>query len=302
VISAVAHGAAALLLLGAAILGGRAARLQVDCDIEDLNAPCPLADGDVVQGVIQQRGGRNYFWFGVPVSDMQLHVELTELPADYDLYVFSDQSLDPGTPFLQSANPEVEPEVVDAVLTEPGTYLLEVVSDPGRPFDPNQLYTLRFGLVAPPPPTPVAEEPTPTPTVVPAPPRALVPPVLYRGQGAAAAEVRAAGLVPRATTVDQFSPGGPGTVAAQDPPAGSVVGPDSVVDIFVASGNIEVPAVAGLSEQAALEVLQRSGLKTDTRRTRSSSVPVGQAISTEPARGEVVQSGTTVAVFVSRGE
>jgi hypothetical protein len=296
VISAVARGAAAFGLLTATTFSQPA-----DCDILDINTPCALTHGDVIEGVISQTGSRHFYWFGVPVPDMRLQVELTNLPADYDLYIFSDQAPDPSVPFLQSANGDVTTELVDAVLSEPGTYLLEVVSDPNRPVDPATPYTLLFQLVLPPAPTPTLEPPA-APTQTPEPARAIVPPILYRGEGAAAAEVRAAGLQPRVTSVDRFSLAGVGTVAAQEPPAGSSVPPGSVVDLFVATGNVEVPPLAGLSEQAAQQTLQAEGFKTDTRRAPSGSVPAGLVIGSEPSTGEVVPSGTTVLVLVSRGE
>src|SRR5690349_8034572 len=112
-----------------------AVRAQEDCNVEDLTTPCALSDGMVVQNVIREQGGRNYYWFGVPVADSHLHVELVDLPADYDLYLFSDQSADPTQPFAQSANTDLTPELIDASLASQGTYLLEVISDPGQPFD-----------------------------------------------------------------------------------------------------------------------------------------------------------------------
>src|SRR3954452_17031747 len=103
-------------MLGASFL--TTARQQVDCNVEDLSAPCTLSDGMTVQGTLAQSGARNYYWFGVPVSDMQLHIDLTDLPADYDLYLFSDQAADPTQPIAQSANSETTPEGIDRVLSD----------------------------------------------------------------------------------------------------------------------------------------------------------------------------------------
>jgi hypothetical protein len=297
------YAAAAVWLIAGSVVGPTlvAGAQTADCDVEDLTAPCPLADGTTVQGTIRQQGGRNYYWFGAPVSAMHLRIDLVDLPADYDLYLFSDQSPDPTRPFSQSSALELAPEVIDLVLADAGTYLVEVVSDPGQPFDPLQPYTLVFGLVAPPVPTPTPEPPAATPTPEPA--RVTsVPPLVSHGGGAAAAEVRAAGLQPRVRIVDRFSLGGEGTVAAQDPPAGTLVGPNTVVDILVASGNVEVPQVAGLSEQAAWNLLQASGFKIDTRRATSGSVARGQAMSVTPNPGQVIPSGASVVLFISQGE
>ena len=276
------------------------ARGQDECNVEDLDAPCPLADGQTAQGVIRQPGGRNYFWFGAPVSEMHLRVQLVDLPADYDLYIFSDQSADPTRPFVQSTNSGLDDEIIDRVLRDAGTYLVEVVSDPGLPFDPAQPYTLTFALLAPPTPTPTPE-PTPTPSPTPEPARAIVPPVVHHGGGTAAAEVQSAGLLVRILNVDRFSPAGAGTVAAQDPPAGATVSPGTTVDLFVATGNVEVPPVAGLSEQAAIDLLQVSGFIVETRRVSSGTIPVGQAIRTTPDTGQVVPSGSSIDVLISRG-
>ncbi|HEY3058563.1 MAG TPA: PASTA domain-containing protein [Chloroflexota bacterium] len=276
------------------------ARGQDECNVEDLEAPCPLADGQRFQGAISQQGGRNYFWFGVPVSDMHLRVELLDLPADYDLYIFSDQSPDPTRPFAQSTNLDLDNELIDAQLTLPGTYLLEVVSDPSLPFDPEQPYTLTFALIPPPTPTPTPE-PTRTPTPTPEPVRVAVPPVVHHSGNAAALEVQAAGLLPRLHSVDRFSPAGAGAVAAQDPQAGTIVSPDSPVDLFVATGNVQIPPVAGLSEQDAVKLLQEAGFKVETRRAASATVPAGQAISVTPSAGEVLPSGSEIEVLISRG-
>jgi hypothetical protein len=294
----------AIVSLAAALIAASqssSAQVQADCDIDRLDAPCLLVSGMTVHGTIAESGGRNYYWFGVPRSGMHVRIDLVDLPADYDLYLFSDQSSDPSLPIAGSVNSDTTPEVIDRVLADQGTYLVEVVSDPSLPADPEQPYTLIFTLVSPPTPTSTPEPPTPAPTVTPE-PRTTVPPVLYHGGGAAAQEVRAAGLMPQVHMVDRFSPSGAGTVAAQDPPAGSVVPPGTAVDLFVASGDIEVPSVAGLSEQAAQELLQSSGLKTETQRISSGSVPAGQAIRSNPDARQVVPSGTTVVLLISRGE
>src|SRR5262249_16224648 len=164
------------------------AQVQADCDINRLDAPCPLVSGMTVQGTIAESGGRNYYWFGVPRSDMHVRIDLVDLPADYDLYLFSDQSSDPSLPIAGSPNSDATQEVIDRVLSDQGTYLVEVVSDPSLPADPEQPYTLVFALVSPPTPTSTPEPPTPAPTVTPE-PRTTVPPVLYHGGGAAAQEV-----------------------------------------------------------------------------------------------------------------
>ena len=184
-----------LLALLAGLQGPAVGRAQTECEtLDNPDAPCALSDGSVIGGYIGAQGGRNYFWFGVPVRDMHVSIRLTDLPADYDLYLFSDQAADPGQPIISSVTPGLDPEVIDAVLHDVGTYVVEVVDDPSIPNSPDVPYTLAFGLASPPAvPTPEpTPEPTPqpTPTPVPAPSLVSVPgrcrPVAERRDAAAA--------------------------------------------------------------------------------------------------------------------
>lgn len=295
-----AYAAAAALLLAFA---AGSAHGQQDCDVNDLNAPCPLADAMRVQGTIEQSGGRNYFWFGAPVPDMHLRIELTDLPADYDLYLFSDQSADPSQPYVQSVSPGLTPEVIDRDLPDAGTYLVEVVSDPNQPAAPGEPYTLVFGLQTPAAPTPTPEPPPPPPppTATPEPTRVVVPPVAYRPAAIAAEQMRNAGLVPQVQTADRYSPGGAGTVAAQDPPAGTAVQVGTTVRLVVASGDVAIPSVVGLSEQAATQQLREAGFAIDTRHAPNGSVPAGYVSEVRPGAGASLPAGATVIMIVSLG-
>jgi hypothetical protein len=93
-------------------------------------------------------------------------VDLTNLPADYDLFVVDEV----GTILGQSIQEGFAPEYVDQVLPT-GTYYVYVHVDPGRNVDPTQAYTLNVSMQAPvafdsaaePTPSPVNAEATPHP-------------------------------------------------------------------------------------------------------------------------------------------
>jgi hypothetical protein len=293
--------AAAMLaaLVGLSSSSAQAAHAQdAECTYDDPDAPCALADGSVVSGYIRQQSGRSYFWFGVPERGTRAQIEITDLPADYDLYLFN--STDPD-PTASSINEGTTPELIDIMLQDPGVYFVYVVSDPSRPFNADEPYTLTLKLVFPEPTPQVVATPT---TPAPTPPDVnlmSVPPLVGRTGDASAGAVRDAGLVPTLLLADRFSERGTGTVAAQEPPAGTPVQPGSEVIIYVATGNVQIPSVLNRPEQEAEAILHEAGLQTNTVRRTSETIPPGVAIDTDPMSGTVVPSGTKVRVFISRG-
>jgi serine/threonine-protein kinase len=182
-----------------------------------------------------------------------------------------------------------------------GPYLLEVVPDQNTDAEADAVYELAFTLQVPatPTPVPVVEEPTPAPTPTPVP--VPVPPVVARPANEAVDRVRAVGLAPRAQTADRYSPAGPGTIAAQDPPAGTLVAPGAPVTLLVASGNVAVPAVVGMTEQDASTALHEAGFEIDTRRARRSNVDAGRAADVNPGQGNALPAGSTVILTISQG-
>jgi len=66
---------------------------------------------------------------------------------------------------------------------------------------------------------------------------------------------------------------------------------------------VKVPAVAGLEESVAIQMLQRVGLLPEVvAREPSDAVKKGRIISTEPAGGRVVKTGRRVRITLSSGE
>ena len=129
----------------------------------------------------------------------------------------------------------------------------------------------------------------------------MVPPLLNQSASAAGERLRRLGLEPELQIADRFSPAGPGTVADQDPPAGQSVLVGSNVRLLIASGNVAIPAVLGLPEEAARQQLHAAGFEVDTRRARSASVPVGYAADVRPGPGASLPAGATVILIISQG-
>lgn len=94
-----------------------------------------------------------------------------------------------------------------------------------------------------------------------------------------------------------------GTVISQNPTANAQAPNGSVVTITVSSGvgQVTVPDVTGQSATDAANTLGQLKLKTTQTQQQSTSVPVGQVISTNPGVGSKVDVGTTVTLVVSSG-
>jgi hypothetical protein len=148
--------AAAALALG----GQRAAGAQ-DC-AEPFDRPetaCVLVDGASAQGYLRARGARNVYRVDVPAAGVTIEADLSDLPADYDLYL-TDSS---GTGLASSVSEGILPERIRFPTTTEGTYFLFVVVDPERPFMASVPYRLTLTLSAP-----ARPGPSPSPTAAPA--------------------------------------------------------------------------------------------------------------------------------------
>jgi serine/threonine-protein kinase len=104
----------------------------------------------------------------------------------------------------------------------------------------------------------------------------------------------------RAKTVPTTSTLPSNTVIRTQPGPGPVA-PDTVVSLFVSSGQVKVPNVVGLTYDAAATKVTNAKLVPSRVDQSSDSVPAGQVISTDPAAGTPAVQGNTVQVFVSTG-
>lgn len=95
----------------------------------------------------------------------------------------------------------------------------------------------------------------------------------------------------------------PGTVIWQDPPPGTVLEPNSVVQLVVSSGGVlvAVPDVVGLNTPQARAVLTAAGLRVGAVDSSAPGPERDVVIATRPGAGVGRSRGAAVALVVSRG-
>ena len=94
-----------------------------------------------------------------------------------------------------------------------------------------------------------------------------------------------------------------GQVARTDPAIGESVPPDTPIDLIVSKGPepVELKDVTGRKESVAVKRLEEAGLQVTVTREFSESVPDGRVVKMDPQAGTTVDSGSTVALVVSKG-
>jgi serine/threonine-protein kinase len=94
-----------------------------------------------------------------------------------------------------------------------------------------------------------------------------------------------------------------GTVIWQDPPPGTVLQPNSVVQLVLSSGPalVAVPDVIGLDVPQASKILAAAGVRVGSVDTSSAGQERGVVVATRPAAGVGRPRGAAVALMVSRG-
>jgi serine/threonine-protein kinase len=94
-----------------------------------------------------------------------------------------------------------------------------------------------------------------------------------------------------------------GDVVSTTPKAGASVKPATPVDLVVSKGPepVPVPDIVGKKIGTAKDALARVGLKSDVTQKFSEEVADGDVISVKPKAGTIVDSGTRVALVVSKG-
>jgi beta-lactam-binding protein with PASTA domain len=94
-----------------------------------------------------------------------------------------------------------------------------------------------------------------------------------------------------------------GTVIWQDPPPGTVLQPNSVVQLVLSTGSslVAVPDVIGLDIPQASKILAAAGVRVGTIDSTSAGQEQGVVLATRPAAGVGRPRGAAVALVVSRG-
>jgi eukaryotic-like serine/threonine-protein kinase len=128
-----------------------------------------------------------------------------------------------------------------------------------------------------------------------------VPDVMLLQKNLASQHVSAAGLDPKIVYATSLTVGS-GQVSAQDPSSNQKIGKGSTVVLTVSLGKpkVPVPSVVGLDQTSAITQLVQKGLQPNVHSVYS-PVPAGNVTATQPHAGDIVVTGTTVRVNVSRG-
>ena len=94
-----------------------------------------------------------------------------------------------------------------------------------------------------------------------------------------------------------------GTVIWQDPPPGTVLAPNSVVQLVVSSGpaTVVVPDVIGLNVPQARTILTAAGMRLGQIDAGAAGQEPGVVLATRPSAGTGRPRGAAVALVVSRG-
>jgi serine/threonine-protein kinase len=94
-----------------------------------------------------------------------------------------------------------------------------------------------------------------------------------------------------------------GTVIWQDPPAGTVLPPNSLVQLVVSAGPslVAVPDVIGMSLPQATKIMSAAGVRMGPVDSVPGGSERGIVLATRPASGVGRPRGAPVAVVVSRG-
>jgi beta-lactam-binding protein with PASTA domain len=130
-----------------------------------------------------------------------------------------------------------------------------------------------------------------------------VPRVLGLAEAKARQKLTAAGFRPRIES-DRPSPSASrGTVIWQDPPAGMVLSPNSVVQLVLSAGPapVTVPDLIGFSLPSAEKMLRTAGMQPGTVDTVQGPQEAGVVLATRPAPGNGRPRGSAVDLVVSGG-
>lgn len=94
-----------------------------------------------------------------------------------------------------------------------------------------------------------------------------------------------------------------GTVIWQDPPPGTVLQPNSVVQLVLSAGPalVAVPDVIGLNLTQASKIFAAAGVRVGAVDSTSAGQERGVVVATRPAAGVGRPRGAAVALVVSRG-
>jgi len=105
------------------------------------DSPCLLTDATSQPGILTTPGETNAYEYSAIRLTNDVLISLSQLPADYDLYL-ADAN---GTILGASVQDDLTPRSIETTLG-PGIYYVYVHDDPGRPPDPTSPYMVQATL------------------------------------------------------------------------------------------------------------------------------------------------------------
>ena len=94
-------------------------------------------------------------------------------------------------------------------------------------------------------------------------------------------------------------------IISTDPPAGTIVGTNTLITVYVSSGkgDVMMPDLSNLTEEAAGTAITNAKLVLGSKTPANSAiVPKGQVISSDPPSGTKLKAGSTVNLVISNGQ
>ena len=130
-----------------------------------------------------------------------------------------------------------------------------------------------------------------------------LPRVLELSEAQARNKLTQLGFRPRLDGERQNDTFARGTVIWQDPPPGTVLAPNSVVELVVSAGPslVAVPDVIGFNLPQATRIFTAGGVRVGSVDTVSAGQERGVVLATRPAAGVGRPRGAPVAIVVSSG-
>ena len=133
----------------------------------------------------------------------------------------------------------------------------------------------------------------------------IVPSLVGKTEEEARELLKASHLVPQYLADTPSADMEKGLVVKQSVPAGSGVAENTQIGYELSSGlsqSLTVPDLENKTSQEAEEALRNMGLVSETESFYSNSVSKGNVITTNPGAGSIVNSGSTVKIYVSLGQ
>lgn len=215
--------------------------------------------------------------------------------AAYYVYTKIDEQLTGATPisvpFVEGKQQRLAvKEITDAGLTPNVRRQPNENVDPGRVFDQDPAAGTR-----------VDKETTVVIFVSSGKAKTTVPDVVDHTRDDAVAALTAAHL--KVDVHEVYSEKEPGTVTAQDPPAGTRVEEGATVRINISRGvkQVPVPSVVGQTIDEANAALEAAGFVVGAPVFENSDKPENTVIAQDPGGGSLQRPGTTVTITASKG-